>query len=45
MFGDLILYIRQFIKEFFCIHDYQTHYTIMGEWSYDKCSKCERVKS
>lgn len=44
MIGDLILFIRQFFKECFCIHNYKRQYTIMGEWSYEKCTKCGRVK-
>ena len=42
MIGDLILSIRQWIKQNFCIHDYRP--TCYGGHYYRQCIKCGRVK-
>lgn len=44
MIGDLILWIKQFFKETFCIHDYKNHYIHQIGTSYEKCTKCGRIK-
>lgn len=46
MFGDFILYIRDFWKQFWCIHNYKFD---RGLWLtpthlIERCQKCGRVR-
>lgn len=42
MIGDIYLFIKQFLKEQFCIHEYT--YRQICDYSYRECKKCGRVK-
>lgn len=42
MIGDIYLFIRQFFKQTFCIHEYT--YRRIYDYSYRECNKCGRVK-
>ena len=44
MLGDMILAVKQAIKEFFCIHSYETHYVHQVGRSYEQCTKCGRIR-
>jgi hypothetical protein len=44
MLGDIILAVKQAFKEFFCIHNYTTHYVHPVGRSYEKCTKCGRIR-
>ena len=44
MLGDIILAIKQAIKEFFCVHNYETNYVHQVGRSYEQCTKCGRIK-
>lgn len=43
MFGDFILWFRQFFKEQTCLHNYQEFFT-QKEGNKTKCIKCGRLK-
>ena len=43
MFGDLILWIREKWKQFWCIHEYQQHDCGPTRLWYE-CKKCGKVK-
>jgi hypothetical protein len=45
MFGDFILWFRQFFKEQTCLHNYQDIFRkdIQGG-TFEKCIKCGRLK-
>ena len=45
MFGDTILMIKEWWTQFWCIHDYKTHYVHQVGRSYDECSKCGRTRN
>lgn len=42
MIGDIYLFIKQFLKETFCIHEY--FHRSIGIQSWKECKKCGRVK-
>lgn len=45
MLGDLILFIKQILKEhIFCIHNYKPNIVGMGEYMFYECTKCGRIK-
>lgn len=41
MIGDLILKLRSWLKQCFCIHDYRAIRTFDKTWY--RCSKCGRI--
>lgn len=45
MIGDIILWIKQFIKQQTCIHDYKPNriVNIMNR-PFDECIKCDKLK-
>lgn len=48
MIGDLIIKIREQLKQIFCFHDYKLDKTIIGltgDWNIYVCDKCGRIKS
>ena len=42
MIGDIYLFIKQFLKETFCIHEYFRKSINISSWKV--CKKCGRVK-
>lgn len=42
MIGDIYLFIKQFLKKQFCIHEYV--YKEIGIHYFEECKKCGRVK-
>ena len=42
MFGDTILVIKQWWKQFWCIHDYRPNFYC--DFRYRQCTKCGRVE-
>nr|DAV51869.1 MAG TPA: acetyl-coA carboxylase zinc finger domain protein [Caudoviricetes sp.] len=42
MIGDIYLFIKQFLKETFCIHEYFRKSIDIQTWK--ECKKCGRVK-
>lgn len=42
MFGDLILWIKEHWKQFWCIHDYQWQGKL--DFRYCACTKCGKCK-
>lgn len=42
MIGDIYLFIKQFLKETFCIHEYVRESIDISSWKV--CKKCGRVK-
>lgn len=42
MLGDIILWLKSFKKELFCIHEYGIRW--IGTQCYKSCKKCGRVK-
>lgn len=44
MLGDIILAIKQVLKEFFCVHSYETHYVHQVGRSYEQGTKCGRIR-
>ena len=43
MFGDLILWIREKWKQFWCIHEYEYKF-VTRVHCYEQCKKCGKVK-
>lgn len=42
MIGDIYLFIKQFLKQTFCIHEYV--YKEIDIYCLEECKKCGRVK-
>ena len=42
MIGDIYLFIKQFLKEQFCIHEYVRESIYISTWKV--CKKCGRVR-
>lgn len=44
MLGNLILYLKKFLKQQTCIHEYKSTYRLDNGNSFWVCEKCERLK-
>lgn len=44
MIGDIILWIKQFIKQQACLHDYKVIYRKDTGDSFYNCCKCDKIK-
>lgn len=44
MIGDIYLWIKEFIKQQTCIHDYKTIYRKDNGDSFELCKKCDKIK-
>lgn len=46
MVGDIILWIKQFIKQQTCIHNYKPNRIslILKGHGFDECTKCGKIK-
>lgn len=42
MIGDIILIIKRFFKQLFCIHNYRC-YHCGTDYNYIKCNKCGKL--
>lgn len=42
MIGDLILAIKEWWKQLWCVHEYRSH--IRSNFRYAQCIKCGRMK-